>query len=109
MAATPESSLITFHNKKMKKKLKRETCQNHPDKSAVRYCDRCDQAFCNDCIKEYWSHNFLSYAYLGESKDFHKEYLCVDCERSIRRKGLTLSVVILMILSLAILSFISIR
>ena len=109
MAATSESGLITFNDKKLIKKLKREKCQNHPDKSAIRFCDRCDLAFCNDCIKEYWSHNFLSYAYLGESKDFNKEYLCIDCERSIRRKGLILSTTILIILSLAILSFITFR
>lgn len=109
MAAIPEISVISFKDKKIKKNLIREKCQNHPDKSAVRYCDRCELSFCNDCIKEYWSHNFLSYAYLGESKDFNKEYLCFDCEKSIRRKGLTLSIVILAILSLAILSFITFR
>ena len=91
------------------RKIKRQKCLNHPDKSAVRFCDRCDEPFCKECINEYWSHNFLGYAYLGEQKDFRKEYLCEDCERIKRRKGLYLSSSILIILSIAIMAFIYIR
>ena len=73
------------------KKIKiesRRNCTNHPETKATRICDQCDEPFCNDCMQEYWTHNFLSYAYLGEKKDFTKHWLCKNCLKKKRRKGL---------------------
>lgn len=84
--------------KTVTKKIKIETrrnCINHPEIKATRICDNCDEPFCNDCMNEYWSHNFLSYAYLGEQKDFRKSWLCNNCTKRKRRKGLLSAIFIL--------------
>lgn len=73
----------------------RNNCTIHTEKRAVRICDDCDMPYCNDCIKEYWTHNFLSYAYLGESKDFKKHWLCSNCMTKKRRKGVITAVFVL--------------
>ena len=73
----------------------RNNCTIHSEKRAVRICDDCELPYCNDCIKEYWTHNFLSYAYLGESKDFKKHWLCIDCMNRKRKKGVLTAIFIL--------------
>jgi hypothetical protein len=81
-----------------KKKVKidsRSNCTIHQEKKATRQCDDCDAPYCNECMTEYWTHNFLSYAYLGEKKDFSKFWLCKDCVRKKRRKGVFSAVFIL--------------
>lgn len=93
------------HDKKITKdrkiKLIRK-CINHPQKRAIRICDECDESFCNECLTEYWSHNFMSYAYMGEQKKFTKEYLCKNCERKKRRKGVFMASFLLILLLLFI-------
>ena len=82
----------------VKKKIKIETltnCTIHSDIKSTRICENCDQPFCNDCMTEYWTHNFLSYAYLGEKKDFTKHWLCKNCLKKKRRKGVITSILVL--------------
>lgn len=74
---------------------KRSNCNNHPDIKATRVCDDCDEPFCNECIEEHWTHNFLSYAYLGEKKDFTRYWLCKNCLSKKRRKGIASALFIL--------------
>lgn len=84
--------------KTVKKSIKiesRNTCTNHAEIRATRICDDCDLPYCNQCIKEYWTHNFLSYAYLGEQKDFRKHWLCNNCLKKKRRKGLLTAIAVL--------------
>ena len=85
--------------KTVKKSIKiesRNTCTNHAEIRATRICDDCDLPYCNQCIKEYWTHNFLSYAYLGEQKDFRKHWLCNNCLKKKRRKGLLTAIAVLL-------------
>lgn len=84
------------------KSRKINRCINHPEKRSIRYCEQCDEPFCNECVTEYWSHNFISYAYLGETKKFSKEYLCHACSAKKRRKGVFMASLLLIILFLFI-------
>ena len=87
------------------KSARKYRCTLHKSVQAARMCDRCELPFCNECIIEYWSHNFLSYAYLGSQKNFTKEYICKHCEKKQRRKGLTISILVFILLGIAILGF----
>lgn len=90
------------NKKKNESKIKFNKCFNHPGKRAIRYCENCDNSYCNDCLIEFWSHNFISYAYLGEEKNFRKEFLCKNCAKKKRRKGVLMATSLLIILSLFI-------
>ena len=80
---------------KIESSKNRNNCVNHEDKRATRTCDECDQPYCNDCMNEFWTHNFLSYAYLGEKKEFNKHWLCKDCVKKKRKKGVLTAVFVL--------------
>ena len=85
--------------KTVKKKLKiepRTYCVNHTEIKSTRICEDCDQPYCNECMTEYWTHNFLSYAYLGEKKDFKKHWLCKNCLRKKQRRGVLTALFILL-------------
>lgn len=87
------------NTKDMKKTVKiisRTNCTIHPDVKSTRICEECDQPYCNDCVELYWTHNFLSYAYLGEHKDFTKHWLCKRCVKKKRRKGVMTAILILL-------------
>ena len=77
----------------------------HKSIQAARMCDNCDLPFCNQCIVEYWSHNFISYAFLGSQKDFTKEYICKMCEKKKRRKSLYISILLLALIGMFIFGF----
>ena len=85
--------------KTVKKTIKiasRTNCSIHTDIKSTRICEDCDLPYCNDCMSEYWTHNFLSYAYLGERKDFTKHWLCKRCVKKKRRKGVLTAIFILL-------------
>ena len=84
--------------KTVKKKFKiesRTNCTIHSDVKSTRICEDCDLPYCNDCMTEYWTHNFLNYAYFGEKKNFKKHWLCRTCLRKKKRKGLLTAIFIL--------------
>lgn len=83
--------------------FKRLKCANHPERRAIRFCDRCDKPYCQECTRQYWSHNYIRYAFLGEQKRFDKEYLCVNCEKAKRRRGIAVTSVLLVIIVIFIL------
>ncbi|MHA2362922.1 MAG: B-box zinc finger protein [Candidatus Hodarchaeales archaeon] len=104
MTKNSNSTLNATKDRKKVRQLSKVDCNNHKSIRAIRYCDNCDQPFCNDCVNVYWTHNFLSYAYLGERKDFKKEYLCKLCMKKKRRKNLFLSGGVLFLLLIFILA-----
>lgn len=87
------------------KEISKSYCTLHSSRRAYRLCENCQNPYCKDDIVEFWSHNFLSYAYLGSKKEFTKEYLCRECERKKRIRKVAFATFLLIIFGIFILGF----
>lgn len=95
---------VTGDKEFVTRSIRRQKCNNHPDRRGLRFCESCDQPFCKECIEEFWAHNFLSYAFLGEKKDFSKEYLCSNCVKKKRRRGVLIATSLLVLFGIFIIA-----
>ena len=89
----------------IQKELKKSYCVIHINRRGYRKCESCGLIYCKEDIVESWSTNFLSYAFMGQKKDFKKEYLCKSCERSKRRKSVFFATFLLIVIGTLIISF----
>ncbi|MFW9929993.1 MAG: hypothetical protein ACFFD1_11425 [Candidatus Thorarchaeota archaeon] len=93
--------------KEIIKEAKKNFCVLHTNRKAYRFCDRCDFAYCKEDLVESWSHNFLQYAFLGEKdNEFEKRYLCIYCEKKVRRRRVAFATFLLILFLLFILAMI---
>ena len=99
------NSAKIINEKKILKEVQKSYCVLHTKRRAYRLCENCDLPHCKDDIVESWSHNFLSYAYMGSKKEWKRQYLCRACEKSKRQRTLFFSVFLLIILGTLIISF----
>ncbi|OLS19958.1 MAG: hypothetical protein HeimC3_42840 [Candidatus Heimdallarchaeota archaeon LC_3] len=93
------------NEKKILKEVQKSYCVLHTKRRAYRLCDNCYLPYCKEDIVESWSHNFLSYAYLGSKKEFKKQSLCKSCERRKRRNSVGFAVFLLIVFGIFILGF----
>ena len=84
-----------FRSKEESHFIENFNCKNHLTTKASYMCGKCENFFCNECIVEYWSHNFLSYAFVGQKKYFIQEFICKRCERLSRIKGIVIALALL--------------
>ena len=99
-----ESLIITQSGVPLDKFVDKRTCIIHIARPAARFCESCDRPFCREDLVEYYSGNFVSYAFLGAKREYTKSYLCKACERSKRVKSVSVASVILIIFLLGILA-----
>ena len=99
MTTNPQDSLLneieSFRSKEESHFIEQFYCKNHLTTKAVYMCEKCDGFFCDKCIVDYWSHKFLSYAFVGQKKYFIQEFICKRCEKSSRIKGITVALALL--------------
>lgn len=89
------NELESFHSEEESRFIEKFYCKKHATTKAAFMCEKCKNFFCKECIVEYWSHNFLSYAFVGQKKYFIQEFICKSCERSSRIKGVIIAIALL--------------